>query len=86
MSVHSLPTAEHIERAVADAVAHYWITRRRQQDKQESSGRTDQGFRGAVTGGAQMDGFIQLLTRIVADAGVQADCVFYRRALQLPGF
>ena len=43
---------------VSEAVAHYWITRESQAKKQEISGRADQGLRSAVTGGAQMDGFI----------------------------
>ena len=45
------------------AVAHYWQTRSIQRKKQEQSGKADQGLRSAVTGGAQMDGFIDLLYR-----------------------
>ncbi len=86
MSMHLLPTDDRIHRATADAVAYYWITRKRQRDKQASAGRTDQGSRGAVTGGAQMDGFVQFLTSVIVDAGVKENCVFYRRALELPGF
>lgn len=41
------------------AVAHYWKTRQGQRDKQKLTGRADQGLRSAVTGGAQMDGFIE---------------------------
>jgi hypothetical protein len=41
------------------AVAHYWKTRQGQRDKQKQTGKADQGLRSAVTGGAQMDGFIQ---------------------------
>jgi hypothetical protein len=42
----------------AKAVAHYWQTRTAQRKKQEAGGKADQGLRSAVTGGAQMDGFI----------------------------
>jgi hypothetical protein len=45
----------------AKAVAHYWETRTAQRRRQEESGRADQGFRSAVTGGAQMDSFIDRL-------------------------
>ncbi|MBU1966259.1 MAG: PaeR7I family type II restriction endonuclease, partial [Proteobacteria bacterium] len=42
----------------AKAVAHYWETRAAQRRRQEEGGKADQGSRSAVTGGAQMDGFI----------------------------
>ena len=47
---------------VSRAVAYFWQTRQSQVEKQKQTGSTDQGFRGAVTGGAQMDGFINLIT------------------------
>jgi hypothetical protein len=33
-----------------------------------------------------MDGFIELFTDLIADAGVPRDCVFRKKALELPGF
>jgi hypothetical protein len=51
----------NLHERIANAVAHYWKTRSTQGSKQKNGGRTDQGLRGAVTGGAQMDGFIELL-------------------------
>ncbi len=86
MPVSPLSTAEEISRAASAAVAHHWLTRKRQQERQRSVGHADQGFRGAVTGGAQMDGFLQLFTRIIGDAGIGTECVFYEKALELPGF
>jgi hypothetical protein len=71
---------------VSKAVAHYWATRENQAKKQESSGRADQGLRSAVTGGAQMDGFISLLTEIIVEAGVDQRHVFHNKNLELPGF
>jgi hypothetical protein len=68
------------------AVAHYWQTRGGQKDKQKQVGRTDQGLRGAVTGGAQMDGFINLFTDLVTAAGMQERYVFRKKAVDLPGF
>jgi hypothetical protein len=71
---------------VSRAVAHYWLTRENQASKQKGTGRTDQGLRSAVTGGAQMDGFIGLLTDIIVAAGIDDRHVFHNRNLELPGF
>ena len=71
---------------MARAVEHYWSTRAGQMDKQKRRGAADQGFRSAVTGGAQMDGFIQFLTALVTDAGVPESCVYRKKAVELPGF
>ena len=71
---------------VAKAVSVYWATRENQARKQESSGRADQGLRSAVTGGAQMDGFIALMTEIIVDAGIDERFIFHNKNLELPGF
>lgn len=71
---------------VAKAVSLYWATRENQARKQESSGRADQGLRSAVTGGAQMDGFIALLTEIIVDSGIEERFIFHNKNLELPGF
>ena len=49
---------------------YYWQTRFKQVEKQRKAGGSDQGLRGAVTGGAQMNGFIELLTKLVIEAGI----------------
>lgn len=71
---------------VAKAVSLYWATRENQAKKQEISGRADQGLRSAVTGGAQMDGFIGLLTEIIVAAGIEERYIFHNKNLELPGF
>jgi len=68
------------------AVAHYWKTRFSQQKRQKHEGRADHGLRSAVTGGAQMDGFIELFTNIVIKAGLPKEYVFRKRSVELPGF
>jgi hypothetical protein len=68
------------------AVAHYWQTRSAQRRKQEESGRANQGVRSAVTGGAQMDGFIDLFTGLVTQAGIPGRYIFRKKAVELPGF
>jgi hypothetical protein len=76
----------HTDDQVAKAVAHYWQTRAAQRNKQETGGRADQGLRSAVTGGAQMDGFIDLFTKLVTQAGIPENCIFRKKAVELPGF
>ncbi len=71
---------------VSRAVAHYWETRQTQAKQQEISGKADRGARSAVTGGAQMDGFIQLLSQLVIEAGINPKNIFFKRVLELPGF
>jgi len=68
------------------AVAQYWQTRATQRKKQEQSGKADQGLRSAVTGGAQMDGFIDLFTELITQAGIPTQYVFRKKAVELPGF
>lgn len=75
-----------LHKRVSEAVAHYWKTRQTQAKQQEISGKADQGARSAVTGGAQMDGFIQLISQLVIKAGINPKYIFFKRALELPGF
>ena len=70
----------------AKAVALYWQTRSVQRQKQEQTGKADQGLRSAVTGGAQMDGFINLFSELVIQAGIPERCLFRKKAISLPGF
>ena len=70
----------------AKAVAHYWQTRTTQRKKQEAGGKADQGLRSAVTGGAQMDGFIDLFTELITQAGIPLHYIFRKKAVELPGF
>jgi Restriction endonuclease XhoI len=75
-----------LPRYVREAVRFYWQTRTKQLEKQAGSGAKDQGLRSAVTGGAQMDGFIELLTKLVIEAGVDRSHIFYQESLELPGY
>ncbi len=77
---------DNIDKYISEAVAHYWRTRRLQRERQKKRGVNDAGLRGAVTGGAQMDGFIDLFTRLIIESGVKEEFIFYKRHLELPGF
>jgi hypothetical protein len=63
MSHHE--SLKDLDEKISKAVAHYWKTRSSQRQKQEQTGKADQGLRSAVTGGAQMDGFIDLFSELV---------------------
>jgi len=76
----------HIADRTTTAVASYWQTRAAQRKKQEAGGKADQGLRSAVTGGAQMDGFIDLFTELVTQVGIPENCLFRKKAVELPGF
>jgi len=62
-----------LEQQMAEAVAQYWLTRKAQRERQSERGISDAGLRSAVTGGAQMDGFINLFTDLVVDAGIDME-------------
>lgn len=76
----------HLPDLSSKAVAHYWQTRATQRKKQEQAGKADQGLRSAVTGGAQMNGFIDLFTKLVTQSGIPERYVFRKKAIELPGF
>ena len=75
-----------LKKRLARAVVQFWRTRKQQAKKQQATGRRDQGARSAATGGAQMDGVIELLTDVLVGAGIKPDCIFYKKALELPGY
>ena len=68
------------------AVAHYWRTRATQADKQKLSGTSDQGSRGATTGGAQMDEFLGLLAHYLEAIGIPRHALHFHQRLELPGY
>lgn len=76
----------HLPDLSSKAVAHYWQIRATQRKKQEQAGKADQGLRSAVTGGAQMNGFIDLFTKLVTQSGIPERYVFRKKAIELPGF
>jgi hypothetical protein len=80
------PILSGLDDAVRDAVRFFWTTREAQIAKQQGVGRSDAGARGAVTGGAQMDGFILLLSQLLTTAGVQECHIFHQQRIELPGY
>jgi hypothetical protein len=80
------PYSRNLSERVSRAVSHYWQVRARQRERQEQGGRADQGARSAVTGGAQMDGFINLFSQVIIEAGIDEQFVFRKKAIELPGY
>lgn len=75
------------ERKAQAAVKAFWRNRQAAKRKQSESGKADQGERAGVTGGKNMDGFIQLVTDIVRANGLaHAEIHLKRAALTLPGY
>jgi hypothetical protein len=73
--------------AIRGAVRHFWRTRSRQAKAQGAkSGNRDRGARSAVTGGAHLDGFAELIRRLIVDAGVSDTAVHRRTRVELPGY
>ncbi|MBV8206821.1 MAG: restriction endonuclease [Acidobacteria bacterium] len=72
---------------VKAAVRHFWLTRSQQAARQGIlSGERDAGERTAVTGGAQMDGFVNLIRDLLCGAGLPQTRVYCERSLEIPGW
>jgi len=67
---------------IKKAILHFWSTR----GLQSTSGiKKDQGNRVEVTGGKQLDGFIDLFVEISKDLGVPSECIFTKGNI-IPGY
>jgi hypothetical protein len=74
------------KKQVSKAVKYFWKVRTSQYARQTSSAENaDAGLRGAVTGGKHLDGFIDLLTNILSEAGLP-DSTINKRTTTLPGY
>ncbi|WHZ24750.1 MAG: Type II restriction enzyme PaeR7I [Nitrospira sp.] len=75
------------ETKAREAVMAFWGNREKAKQKQIESGNIDQGERGSVTAGKNMDGFIALVIDLVKMNGLgHADIHRQRALLTLPGF
>lgn len=77
---------KNLEKQIQEAVATYWQVRSKQSKKQKSNARSDQGARSAVTGGAHMDGFVNLVSDLIELMGIPQDSIHRRSKLELPGY
>jgi hypothetical protein len=75
-----------LERGIAKAVKTFWSTRSLQAKKQTQDGRSDQGSRGSVTGGKQMDGFVTLIRDTIHKRAYQKNVCIALRHLNCQAF
>jgi hypothetical protein len=75
------------ERKARLAVKAFWGGRKSAAQRQLVSGKADQGGRGAVTGGKNMDGFVQIVKDLIhANGFSHAEIHLERKVLTLPGY
>ena len=76
-----------LEQRLKTAIKYFWNTRETQAQKQgAASGNKDAGFRSAVTGGAQMNGFINLVRDLLCESGLPQAHVYCEKYIELPGW
>jgi hypothetical protein len=72
---------------VRAAVKQFWTTRETQAQKQGAlSGAKDAGARSAVTGGAQMNGFVNLVRDLLWHSGLPKPHVYCDKYVEIPGW
>ena len=75
---------DEYEGDLEEAVRRFWLTRDAQA-RRSMEGVPDTGTRGAVTGGQQMEGFVDLFKKIAVNAGVPEKCIF-ETGNYIPGY
>ncbi len=76
-----------LDARVQAAMRHFRAKRSTQARKQRQDGSVDHGTRSAVTGGKQLDGFIDVCVDLIRGAGIPDSSIFTKRGSQvIPGF
>ena len=76
-----------LDKKVKGAVRYFWSTREAQSLKQGTvTGTRDAGARAAVTGGAQMNGFIKVVSDLLHTNGVPQAHVMTSSRMEVPGW
>ena len=76
-----------LEKGLRRAIKHFWTTRETQSQLQGSkTGSRDAGDRAAVTGGRQVDGFVNLLRDCLCESGLSKAHVYCQTRIELPGW
>ena len=84
--MRSIQLPNDLDERIENAIRYFWTTRTGQIDRQNAHGVRDQGNRGAVTGGKQLDGFVELVYDLLLFNGVPKECIFTDFNLELPGY
>lgn len=76
-----------LEQKLKEAVSRFWTSRETQAQMQGSkTGVRDAGTRAAVTGGGQMDGFVELVRDLLEESGLDKPVIFCERYVEIPGW
>ncbi len=76
-----------LQKQLRSAIKYFWSTREVQTQKQgAASGSKDAGARSAVTGGAQMNGFINLVRDLLCESGLPKAHVYCEKCIELLGW
>ena len=70
---------------IQTAIKLFWNTRNKQTVQQSAKNIKDTGNRSAVTGGKQLDGFLDLLCEVAEDIGIPKECI-YIKGNHIPGY
>ncbi len=84
--MNSIQFPDNLSDQIEDAIRYFWTTRTGQITRQNAHGVRDQGNRGAVTGGKQLDRFVDLTRDLLIYNGVPEKCIFTASNLELPGY
>lgn len=75
------------EKRLRGAVKQFWTTRGNQAQRQGAkSGARDAGNRTAVTGGKQMDGFVDLVRDYLIECKISRTDIYFNKKVELPGW
>lgn len=76
-----------LDQRLRTAIKAFWSTRESQARNQGAkSGTRDAGARAAVTGGAQMNGFVSVIRDLLEESGIGKPVIFTERAVEIPGW
>jgi Restriction endonuclease XhoI len=82
-----MSSGSQLEVRLKSAIKYFWKTREAQAQKQGSvSGSKDAGARSAVTGGAQMNGFVSLVRDLLCENGLPQSQILCNKRVDLPGW
>lgn len=81
-------TTTPFERYMPRAVNHFWAEREAASERQKAKGAIDQGNRSGVTAGKNLDGFVEMLRKLILANGLKDAEVFTqgRADLTIPGY
>lgn len=78
---------DDLDKRLRQAIISFWSQRGTQSRRQGGKrGDKDRGERGAVTGGKYLDGFRELVSVLLEEAGLQRATIYWRNKTELPGW